>query len=79
MLMGEAAPWLVAELELNIERAKAAGIHRGRTPSVSAAEVRRLKEQGSSMSTITREPGIRRASACGALVHSDRHTRRSLR
>ncbi len=77
--MGEAALWLVAELELNIERAKAASIYRGRKPSVSAAEGRRLKEQGSSTSTITHEPGIRRPSACGAPVHSDRHTRRSLR
>ncbi len=77
--MGEAVRWPVAELEPDIERAKAASVYRGRTPSVSAAEVRRLKEQGSSMSTITRESGIRRASSCGALVHSDRHTRRSLR
>lgn len=40
--MGEAVRWPVAELELNIERAKAASVYRGRTPSVSAAEVRRF-------------------------------------
>ena len=50
-----------------IERAKAAGVYRGRKPSVDAAAVRDLREQGVSPTNIAKQLRIGRASVYRAL------------
>jgi len=68
--MGEAVRWPVAELEPDIERAKAASVYRGRTPSVSAAEVRQITGEESDESRIVRrvDPLVRKFAATPRLV-----------
>jgi DNA invertase Pin-like site-specific DNA recombinase len=50
-----------------IERAKAAGIYKGRKPSVDVATVRQLREQGVSPTLIAKQLRIGRASVYRAL------------
>jgi DNA invertase Pin-like site-specific DNA recombinase len=50
-----------------IERAKAAGVYRGRKPSVDAAAVLRMRQQGVSPTDIAKQLGIGRASVYRAL------------
>jgi DNA invertase Pin-like site-specific DNA recombinase len=50
-----------------IERAKAAGVYKGRKPSVDVRTVRELREQGLGGSEIARRLGIGRASVYRAL------------
>ena len=50
-----------------IDRAKAAGVYKGRKPSVNCAEVRSLREQGLGGSEIAKRLGIGRASVYRAL------------
>ena len=50
-----------------IERAKAAGVYKGRKPSVDATAVRQLHEQGVSPTLIAKQLGIGRASVYRAL------------
>nr|WP_166175717.1 recombinase family protein [Altererythrobacter segetis] len=50
-----------------IDRAKAAGIYKGRKPSVDVAAVRALREQGLGGSEIANQLGIGRASVYRAL------------
>jgi DNA invertase Pin-like site-specific DNA recombinase len=50
-----------------IERAKAAGVYKGRKPTVDAAAVLQLKEQGVSPTAIAKHLGIGRASVYRAL------------
>lgn len=50
-----------------IAKAKAAGVYRGRKPSVPVEEVRRLRAEGISPSEISRRLGIGRASVYRAL------------
>lgn len=50
-----------------IERAKAAGVYKGRKRSVDVAQVRSLREQGIGATDIAREMGIARASVYRAL------------
>ena len=59
-----------AEFETNLRRerqlegiakAKAAGVYRGRPPSIEAARVREMKAQGLGASEIAKSLGIRRA------------------
>lgn len=50
-----------------IAKAKAAGVYRGRKPSVPVAEVRRLKGEGVGAAEIARRLGIGRASVFRAL------------
>lgn len=45
-----------------IERAKAAGVYKGRKPSVDVAAVRELREKGVSPTAIAKQLGIARAS-----------------
>lgn len=45
-----------------IERAKAAGVYKGRKPTVDAAQVRNLRDQGLGGTEIARQLGIGRAS-----------------
>jgi DNA invertase Pin-like site-specific DNA recombinase len=50
-----------------IERAKAAGVYKGRKPSVNATAVRELREQGVSPTNIAKQLRIGRASVYRAL------------
>lgn len=50
-----------------IERAKAAGVYKGRKPSVDADAVRQLREQGVTPTSIAKQLGIGRASVYRAL------------
>ena len=50
-----------------IERAKAAGVYKGRKPSVDVAAVRALRSQGLGGSEIAKQLGIARASVYRAL------------
>jgi DNA invertase Pin-like site-specific DNA recombinase len=50
-----------------IERAKAAGVYKGRKPSVDAAAVRALRDQGVAPTTIAKQLRIGRASVYRAL------------
>jgi DNA invertase Pin-like site-specific DNA recombinase len=50
-----------------IERAKAAGVYKGRKPSVDATAVRELREQGVAPTSIAKQLGIGRASVYRAL------------
>lgn len=50
-----------------IERAKAAGVYKGRKPSVDVAVVRQLRDQGVSPTVIARQLQIGRASVYRAL------------
>jgi DNA invertase Pin-like site-specific DNA recombinase len=50
-----------------IDRAKAAGIYKGRKPTVDVAAVRTLKEQGVGGAEIAKRLGIGRASVYRAL------------
>lgn len=50
-----------------IAKAKAAGVYKGRKPSVPAEEVRRLKEDGVSPSEIAKQLGVGRTSVYRAL------------
>ena len=50
-----------------IDRAKAAGVYKGRKPSVDAAAVRQLREQGVSPTLIAKQLRIGRASVYRAL------------
>jgi len=50
-----------------IDRAKAAGVYRGRKPSIDAEEVRKLRSQGVGASEIAKRLGIGRASVYRAL------------
>jgi DNA invertase Pin-like site-specific DNA recombinase len=50
-----------------IERAKAAGVYKGRKPSVDVKPVRELREQGLGGSAIAKRLGIGRASVYRAL------------
>jgi DNA invertase Pin-like site-specific DNA recombinase len=50
-----------------IERAKAAGVYKGRQPSVDVAAVRQLRQQGVTPSVIAKQLGIGRASVYRAL------------
>jgi DNA invertase Pin-like site-specific DNA recombinase len=51
-----------------IERAKAAGVYKGRKPSVDAAAVRRLHQEGVSPTIIAKQLGIGRASVYRAVA-----------
>lgn len=51
-----------------IERAKAAGVYKGRKPSVDAAAVRKLHGEGVSPTVIAKQLGIGRASVYRALT-----------
>ena len=62
---------MFAEFETNLRRerqlegiakAKAAGVYKGRPPSIEAARVRELKAQGLGASEIAKALGIGRAS-----------------
>jgi DNA invertase Pin-like site-specific DNA recombinase len=50
-----------------IAKAKAAGVYKGRKPSVDAAQVRALKQEGMGPSAIAKSLGIGRASVYRAL------------
>jgi DNA invertase Pin-like site-specific DNA recombinase len=50
-----------------IDRAKAVGVYKGRKPSVDAAAVRSLRDQGLGGSEIAKKLGIGRASVYRAL------------
>nr|WP_166180072.1 recombinase family protein [Altererythrobacter segetis] len=50
-----------------IERAKAAGVYKGRKPTVDAAQVRALRNQGLGGTEIAKKLGIARASVYRAL------------
>lgn len=50
-----------------IERAKAAGVYRGRKPTVDAAQVRALRDEGLGGTEIAKKLGIARASVYRAL------------
>jgi DNA invertase Pin-like site-specific DNA recombinase len=50
-----------------IERAKAAGVYKGRKPSVDASAVRKLRDEGVSPTVIAKELRIGRASVYRAL------------
>lgn len=50
-----------------IERAKAAGVYKGRKPTVDAGAVRQLREQGVAPTSIAKQLGIGRASVYRAL------------
>jgi DNA invertase Pin-like site-specific DNA recombinase len=50
-----------------IERARAAGVYKGRKPSVDVAAVRQLRESGVSPTVIAKQLGIGRASVYRAL------------
>ncbi len=50
-----------------IERAKAAGVYRGRKPSVDVAAVRKLRDEGLGGTEIAKQLGIGRASVYRAL------------
>ncbi len=50
-----------------IERAKAAGVYRGRKPSVDVAAVRKLRDEGFGGTEIAKQLGIGRASVYRAL------------
>ena len=52
-----------------IAKAKAAGVYRGRKPSVPVDDVRRLHEAGTRPSDIAKQLGIGRASVYRALVN----------
>lgn len=65
-----------AEFETNLRRerqlegiakAKAAGVYKGRPPSIDAAKVRELKAKGMGPSEIAKAMGIGRASVYRAL------------
>ena len=45
-----------------IEKAKRAGVYKGRKPSIDVAEVRRLKDEGIGATTIAQRLGIARTS-----------------
>ena len=51
-----------------IDRAKAAGVYKGRPASVDAASVRRMKEGGAGATEIARHLGISRATVYRALA-----------
>lgn len=51
-----------------IERAKAAGVYKGRKPSVDVATVRKLHQQGVGATEIAKRMGIGRASVYRALA-----------
>jgi len=51
-----------------IDRAKAAGVYRGRRPTVDAAQVRSLRDQGLGGTEIAKKLGIGRASVYRALA-----------
>lgn len=51
-----------------IAKAKAAGVYKGRKPSVPVEEVRRLKAEGMKPAHIARELGIGRGSVYRALA-----------
>lgn len=50
-----------------IAKAKAAGIYKGRRPTVNVSQVRTLKQQGIGPSAIAKKLGIGRASVYRAL------------
>lgn len=58
---GERVSWGRCEIE-GIAKAKAAGVYRGRKPSVPVDDVRRLHEAGTRPSDIAKQLGIGRAS-----------------
>lgn len=51
-----------------IERAKAAGVYKGRKPSIDTSEVRALRDQGLGGTEIAKKLGIARASVYRALA-----------
>jgi DNA invertase Pin-like site-specific DNA recombinase len=55
-------PALTAAQAEGIAKAKAAGVYRGRKPSVDAVEVKRLKAEGLGASQIAKQLKIGRAS-----------------
>ena len=67
-----------AEFETNLRRerqmegiakAKAAGVYKGRKPSIDPAEVRKLREDGLGPSAIAKHLGIGRASVYRVLTN----------
>jgi len=54
-----------------IAKAKAAGVYKGRPPSVDSAKVQQLKAEGWGPSQIARKLGIARASVYRALADAD--------
>jgi DNA invertase Pin-like site-specific DNA recombinase len=53
-----------------VAKAKAAGVYKGRKPSVDVAQVRLLKEQGLGATAIAERLGIARASVYRAFAHA---------
>jgi len=53
-----------------IEKAKEAGVYKGRKPSVDAAKVRELREAGMNPSAIAKELGVGRTSVWRALAQA---------
>ena len=54
-----------------IAKAKAAGVYRGRKPSIDAGEIARLRQDGLGPSDIAKKLGIARASVYRALAADD--------
>ena len=54
-----------------INKAKAKGVYRGRRPTISSEQVKRLKDEGLGGSEIARRLGIGRASAYRLLDAKD--------
>ncbi len=54
-----------------IAKAKAAGVYKGRKPSVPVAEVRKMKATGMGVTAIADKLGISRMSVYRALVRNE--------
>jgi DNA invertase Pin-like site-specific DNA recombinase len=54
-----------------IAKAKARGVYKGRTPSINAADIKRLKSDGLGATAIAKQLGIGRASVYRILAKAD--------